>query len=136
MRAFGIGVGALLAVLLAVYLWSVAASPSDEVVVHVTQGADGEEHETALWVIEAAGSLWLRSGSPTSGWLARLRGSPDIELERAGERRSYRAVPVETSEALARVNAKMAEKYGASETLDGLFADHSSSVPIRLDPPS
>ena len=61
MRAFVSGVGALLAVLLAVYLWSVAASPSDEVVVLVTRDADGEAHETTLWVVEDGGSLWPRS---------------------------------------------------------------------------
>ncbi len=136
MRAFAIGVGALLAVLLAVHLWSVAASPSDEVAVLVTRDADGEAHETSIWVVEDGGNLWLRSGSPKSAWLARLRRSPDIELERAGRRRSYHAVPVETPDALARVNAKMAEKYGASETLVGLYSDRSESVAIRLEPPS
>ena len=136
MRAFAIGVGALLAVLLAVYLWSVAASPSDEVVVLVTRDADGEVHETTLWVVENGGTLWLRSASPTSAWLARLRSSSDIELERAGQRRSYHAIPVETREAIARVNAKMAEKYGASESLVGLYSDRSKAVAIRLEPPS
>ena len=134
MRSFAIGFGALLAVVLAVYLWSVAASPSDEVVVLVTRGAAGEAHETPLWVIEDGGNLWLRSASPTSAWLGRLRSNPDIELERAGRRRSYHAVPVETPEACARVNAKMAEKYGASETLVGLYSDRSKFVAIRLDP--
>ncbi len=136
MRAFAIGVGALLAVLLAVYLWSVAASPSDEVVVLVTRDVEGEAHETTVWVIEDGGNLWLRSGSPTNAWLARLRSSPNVELERAAQRRSYHAVPVETPDALDRVNAKMAEKYGASETLVGLYSDRSRSVAIRLDPPS
>ena len=133
MRAFVSGVGALLGVLLAVYLWSVAASPSDEVAVLVTRDADGGTHETKLWVVEDGGNLWLRSGSPTSAWLARLRSSPDIELERAGQRRSYHAVPVETPEAIARVNEKMAEKYGASETLVGLCSDRSKSIAIRVD---
>jgi hypothetical protein len=119
-----------------VYLWSVAASPSDEVVVLVTRDATGESHETSLWVIENGGKLWLRSSSPTSAWLGRLRRSPDIELERAGQRRSYHAVPVETPTARTLVNAKMAEKYGASETLVGLVSDGSRSVAIRLDPPS
>ncbi len=134
MRSFAIGLGALLAVLLAVYLGSVAASPSDEVVTIVTRDRAGEAHKTTVWVIEDAGILWLRSASPTSAWLGRLRSNPDIELERAGRRRSYHAVAVETPEACARVNAKMAEKYGASETLVGLYSDRSKFVAVRLDP--
>ncbi len=134
MRKLGVGLGAALLVLFALYLFVVATSPSEEVVVLVTRGLDGAAHQTSLWIVEDGGQLWLRSGNPTSSWLARLRNDPDVELARAGERTAYRAVPVETTGARDRVNALMAEKYGTSDDLVAWFGDMSDSVPIRLDP--
>lgn len=135
MRKLAIGLGVTFAVLFAAFLFVVAISPSDELVVLVTQDADGKAHETTLWIVEDGGRLWLRSGNPTSSWLARLRSHPAVELDRMGERASYRAVPVETGEARERVNALMAEKYGASNGLVELFENTSESVPVRLDSP-
>lgn len=126
--------GACLAVLFALYLFVVATSPSDEVVVLVTRDSDGAAHTTALWIVEDADQLWLRSGSPTGAWLAHLRDDPDVELLRSGGRSAHRAVPLETAEARDRVNALMAEKYGTSDDLVRLVGDTSRSVPIRLDP--
>ncbi|MEE9280775.1 MAG: nitroreductase/quinone reductase family protein [Myxococcota bacterium] len=134
MRKLGVGLGAALLVLFALYLFVVATSPSEDVVVLVTRGPDGAAHKTSLWIVEDEGRLWLRSGNPTSAWLARLRSNPDVELARAGERTAYRAVPVETTQARDRVNALMAEKYGTSGGLAAWFGDRSRSVPIRLDP--
>jgi hypothetical protein len=129
-----IGVGVVI-VALVVLLGVVSAfSPSSEVVVLTWTDADGAERETPLWIVEDGGSLWLRSGSPESAWLAALRERPELSLEREEQTRRYRAVPVDEDATRERINDLMAEKYGASNTLVSLFGDHSVSVAIRLEP--
>ena len=85
-----------------------------------------------MWIVEDGGVLWLRAGDSGSGWLRRLQQEPEIELERAGDTRPYRAVPV--PERGARINQLMAEKYGWAESLISLIHDEGAIVPIRLHP--
>lgn len=54
-----------------------------EVVTLRTQRPDGTWHTTRLWVVEDAGSLWLRSGG--AGWTERFEGDPVVEIERGGD---------------------------------------------------
>ncbi len=133
MRKLLIGVGIVIVALIALQIAISALSPSDEVVVLISAAADGETHETTLWIVEDEGVLWLRAGNPDSAWLARVRQDPEIRLRRADQVRSYRVVPADRDDARDRVNGLMAEKYGASNTLVSLWGDHSVSVPLRLE---
>lgn len=124
---------AILVGLVAVFFLGIALlSESGEVVVLETADAEGRSYETRLWIVEDAGQLWLRAGSPSSRWYVQLEASPDVKLTRGEETRDYRAVPVEAVR--ERINALMAEKYGTADRLIGIMADRGDSVPIRLDP--
>jgi len=105
-----------------------------EVVTLQTSNAAGASYDTSVWVIEDAGSLYLRAGRGDATWLARLRERPEIRIERHGERLAFLAVPLDDPAARERVNAAMAAKYGAADRILGRFVDLSRSVPIRLDP--
>ena len=111
-----------------------ALSPSTEVVVLTANDASGTGHETSVWIVEDQEALWLRSGSPESRWLARVRLDPRVQLTRGDEARPYRAVIVDEAGQRERINELMDEKYGVSNSLVSLFADHDVSVPIRLEP--
>jgi len=117
-----------------VVLTSAFVLDEGEVVTLQTSNASGASFETSVWVVEDAGSLWLRAGRGNATWLARLRVRPEVTIERHGERRAFHAVPVEDDGARERVNAGMAAKYGAADRILARFVDHSRSVPIRLDP--
>jgi hypothetical protein len=84
--------------------------------------------------VDDAGALWLRSSGRERGWFVRTAASPEVELERGGERRSYRAVVVDTPEAAARVTELMYEKYGWIDRLIELVEGGWTPVAVRLDP--
>lgn len=105
-----------------------------EVVTLVSHDAQGAEYETALWIVEWDGALWLRAGSPRTQWLERLRVHPEVELRRAGETHSYRAVVRDDPATKQGVDAAMAAKYGFADRMWGRIADHGDAVPVRLEP--
>ena len=112
-------IGALVAVVVALFVGQIFASESGEVVVITTTDATGAQHETHLWVVDSDGHAWLRSGSPESGWYARLKAEYTIA-----------AVPAKRAE----LNALMREKYGWADMYVGFFNSRAEAVPIRLDP--
>jgi len=126
-----IGWAAFLAVLF--FGLQLAASESGEVVVLRTF-AGGEPQETRLWIVDDAGTSWLRAGSPEAGWYQRLKENPQVEVERGGAVYTYEAFPIEGGPPVDHVNAFMLQKYGWADQLIGLVADRSDSVAIRLDP--
>ncbi|MBM4382769.1 MAG: hypothetical protein FJ091_05305 [Deltaproteobacteria bacterium] len=96
---------------------------------------DGGEQTVRLWVVDDAGSAWLRTGASNATWLPRVRSHPEIELERGGEERAYTAVVIDDAETVARVNQLSLEKYGWSEELlRGAGTAPTGQVAIRLDP--
>jgi hypothetical protein len=123
---------AVVALLGAFGLGVVALSEAGEVVVLHTAGERGEDHTTRLWVVDVDGAAWLRAGQEGSGWYARLRAQPEVQLQRGEGSLPYRAVPV--PEASERINAAMAEKYGLADRIIALGRREGGSIAIRLDP--
>ena len=97
-----------------------------------TTSEGGRDHHTKLWVIEDHGQLWIRSGQESSEWFVRLKAKPRVSLERAGDKRDYRAIVVPKQR--DRINRLMAERYGWADALIGIVRDSSATQPIRLDP--
>lgn len=119
-----------------VVLLSAFVLDEGEVVTLTTASPSGVRYETSLWVVEDAGSLWLRSGLPDAHWLERLRLQPEITVARHGKPVAYQAVPVDDAAVRARVNEAMAVKYGAAAHFVAQLVALERSVPIRLDPSS
>lgn len=126
--------GVLAAAALALALFYVVLAESGEVVVLETRDAGGA-HQTRLWLVGHEGAAWLRTGDPTSPWLARLRANPDVAVTRNRQRREYRAVVVEDPVTREHINALVLEKYGWREsTLRAFGMGPDGTTPIRLDP--
>jgi len=120
----------VLAVLILLYGLMMTASESGEVVVLTTTESDGSAHETRLWTVTHDGAQWLRSGSPSSGWYARLLANPDVTV-RLGTR-EFPATAVPNPAATTTINALMNEKYGwADDTIDMMFG-RDDAMAIRL----
>lgn len=109
--------------------------PLGELVGLRTLDEEGRPHDSTLWVMDGLnGVVYLRAGRSGASWLDRAILHPLVELERHGERRFYRAEPVE-DEALRRaLNAKLARKYGVADALVRFFGDVEHAVVVRLDP--
>lgn len=108
-----------------------ASDNTGEVVTLKTYNEGGYDFDTSLWIIDDHRTLYVRSGSPDSSWLARLRAYPRVELIRDGQVTVHRAVPV--PKLRDRVNYLMLERYGWADQLIGFMRDSSVSVPVRLE---
>ncbi|UCE85781.1 MAG: hypothetical protein JSU66_15870 [Deltaproteobacteria bacterium] len=135
MRRIFIGLGIVAVVVIAFFGSAMVASEvGGEVVTVFTVSDAGEPVETRLWIVDDGGFAWLRAGQAQSRWLARIDATPEIEVERAGQRSAYRAVPVRDAAARDRIHRRMAEKYGWADRLIAVMRDPSGSVAIRLEP--
>jgi hypothetical protein len=128
-----IGIYAVIVIVLYFGLVAVLSELNEVVVLRISDGED--THETRLWIVEGRSRLWLRAGSPSSGWVKRLYRNPHVEVEQDGETEAYTAAMIDDPEIQAWVNDRMARKYGFADWLIGFSSDRSQSIPIRLDPP-
>lgn len=136
MRKIGIAIGAVVGLFALLGIAQLLASESGEVLVLETLDAEGQPHETRIWVVDDAGAAWVR-GDPDSGWVGRLIETPEIRAERDGLQAPFVAVPDRDPAARDRVNALMSEKYGFADRFIAVTlgdADRAGALPIRLDP--
>lgn len=119
------------ALLLAVGIVFAASELSGEVVRLRSFDSEGRAQDTRLWVVDYGNEIYLR-GRPDSGWYGRVIVVPEVELERRGEFRRFRAVPSERVR--GPINQLMAEKYGFGDQFIAVFRSMDELVPIRLDP--
>ena len=97
--------------------------------------ADGEARDTVLSLLEEDdGTLWVESGHWFRGWYRRVEANPDVELVRDGEAGAYRAVPLDTPEALDRVTRLMGKGQGAGYWVGRTMLLWAPIKPVRLDP--
>ena len=110
------------------------ASAAGETVTLTTTDAAGTTHETPLWIVDYEGSMWLRAGSASAGWLERIGAHSRVDVERGGATQAYRAISV--PDATDEINAQMALKYGFADRLVGILVPGSRghSMAVRLDP--
>ncbi|MCE2391866.1 MAG: hypothetical protein J4G09_10355 [Proteobacteria bacterium] len=96
--------------------------------------AEGQSHDTVLSLLEDDGTLWVESGHWFRGWYHRVRANPDVELIRDGEPGAYRAVPLDTPEAVDRVTRLMGKGAGAGYYIGRTMLLWAPIKPVRLDP--
>jgi len=105
-----------------------------EVITITTVDDNGHTSLTGLWIVEIGDDSYLRAASPNARWLARIREHPEIELERNGIVRRFRATPVDDSAVEIAVAWAMRQKYGLIDAILVRLIDHSEAVPIRVEP--
>jgi hypothetical protein len=68
---------------------------------------EGQSKDTVLGLLDDDGQLWVESGHWFRGWYYRVLDNPDVELIRGEDVSTYRAVPVNTPEAVELVTRLM-----------------------------
>ena len=99
-----------------------------------TFDASGTPQDTVLSLLDDRGQLWVESGHWFRGWYHRAVANPDVELVRNGEARPYRAVAVDTDEAVATVTRLMGKGQGAGYWVGRAMLLWAPIRPVRLDP--
>jgi hypothetical protein len=99
-----------------------------------TFDADGKPKDTVLALLDDGGQLWVESGHWFRGWYHRAVRNPEVELVRDGEVRPYRAVPLDTPEALDTVTRLMGKGQGAGYWVGRTMLLFAPIKPVRLDP--
>jgi hypothetical protein len=99
-----------------------------------TFDADGRPKETVLGLLDDDGQLWVESGHWFRGWYERASANPDVELIRGGQAAPYRAVPVDSPEAVETVTRLMGKGQGAGYWVGRTMLLFAPIKPVRLDP--
>ncbi len=94
----------------------------------------GAPQDTVLSLLDDDGQLWVESGHWFRGWYHRVVANPDIELLRDGQPSPYRAVPLDTPQALETVTRLMGKGSGAGYYIGRTMLLWAPIHPVRLDP--
>jgi hypothetical protein len=94
----------------------------------------GQPHQTVLALLDDGTSLWVESGHWFRGWYRRVLRNPDVELIRGDQTGRYRAVPLDTPEALEHVTRLMGKGQGAGYWAARAMLLWAPIKPVRLDP--
>jgi hypothetical protein len=116
----------------AYYGWRQVAPDARETVLLHTASFENQDHFATLWVVDDGPVLWIRSETRKNRWLDAVRQHPRVEVRRAGVSHRYDAMPFDTPEAIARVDALFREKYGMADRFRALIAERDP-LPIRLE---
>ncbi len=110
--------------------------PSSDGTVTIRTFDDAGAKDTVVTLsTDDAGQEWLESGHHFRSWYYRAVANPDVEIIQGDSIRPYTAVPVNTPEAVAHVNAIKREVDGAFVNMAfWALKGFAMSKPIRLDP--
>jgi hypothetical protein len=99
-----------------------------------TFDAAGVPHDSVLALHDDGGTLWVESGHWFRGWYHRAVANPDVELIRGDQVGAYRAVPLDTPEALETMKRLMGKGQGAGYWIGRTMLLWAPIKPVRLDP--
>jgi len=111
---------------------TLAALEGKEVVVLETTDAAGAARRTRTWVADENGSAWIEAANPERGFLADLRRTPRLVLERGCARHDCTAEVAPNPEGHDRIRRLLAARYGWADCWIALLADTHASLAIRL----
>jgi hypothetical protein len=108
------------------------ALESREVVVVETAGGEGSTHRTRTWIADDEDGAWIEAANPERSFVADLRRSATLVLERGGIRRTCRAELVPNPGGHERVRRLLRDRYGWADRWIGLVADTRASLAVRV----
>ena len=111
---------------------AVALEGREVVVVETTDG-QGRTHRTRTWVADDDAGIWIEAANPARPFVADLRRSSALVLERGGVRRTCRAELVPNPEGHERIRRLLRARYGWADRWIGLLTDTSASVAVKLE---
>ncbi len=94
----------------------------------------GKPHDRVLGLLNDEGQLWVESGHWFRGWYHRAVANPNVELIQGDQVTPYRAVPVDTEEAVATVTRLMGKGTSNRYWVGRLLLLFAPIKPVRLDP--
>ncbi len=94
----------------------------------------GDPLDTVLGLLDDDGTLWVESGHWFRGWYYRLVRNPEVELVRGEKVEAYRAVPVDSPEAVEKVTKLMGKGRGPGYYVARTMLLWAPIKPVRLDP--
>ena len=83
-------------------------------------------------MIDDAGLSWIQAARPDRRWLSHLQRNPNVELQRDGRSRRYRAMVFDDAEARAYVAPRFREKYGLADRWRE-WSIGRNTIPVRLE---
>jgi hypothetical protein len=95
---------------------------------------DGNSYETRLVLIDDDGTLWIQSAHHFRAWYDRVLRVPEVELVRGNQVRAYHAVPLDTPETEARIEALLGQRVGPWLHFIRALQLGADVKPVRLDP--
>ncbi len=99
-----------------------------------TYGDDGDSKDTVLSSRDDNGQLWVESGHWFRGWYYRALENPNVEVIRGENVQPFRAVPVNTDEAVELMTKLMGKGQGAGYWVGRAMLLFAPIKPVRLDP--
>ena len=125
----------LVAVVLGVVAFGIVtliALEGREVVVVETADGAGSTHRTRTWIADDEDGTWIEAANPARPFVADVRRSPTLVLERGGVRRTCRAELVPNPDGHERVRRLLRDRYGWADCWIGLVADTRESLAVRV----
>jgi hypothetical protein len=99
-----------------------------------TYGEAGDSKDTVLSLRDDNGQLWVESGHWFRGWYYRALANPNVEVIRGESVQPYRAVPVNTDEAVELMTKLMGKGQGAGYWVGRVMLLFAPIKPVRLEP--
>ena len=126
-------VAAVVVGVLAFAVVTLIALEGREVVVVETEDGEGSTHRTRTWIADDADGTWIEAANPARPFVADVRRSATVVLERGGVRRTCRAELVPNPDGHERVRRLLRDRYGWADCWIGLVADTRASLAVRVD---
>jgi hypothetical protein len=103
--------------------------------VRIETKGNGATHTTTIWIVEAAGDVFIRSVRGQRGrWYRELTSAGEGVLILRNHRVPVRAIPVDDSASIERCSRAFREKYRGDPSTPSMVRREVLSTTLRLEP--
>jgi hypothetical protein len=131
-RGVRLALAGLIAGLVVFVVVTLLALEGNEVVVLRTFDAQGGARETRTWIATDGGYEWIEAANPERPFLADIRATWRVDLQRGGVIQHCEAAVVPNPNGHEHIRRLLAAKYGWADAWIGTLTDTSGSLALRL----